>query len=174
MLKAWMLEHTQRLLHRAQHSALVSPQECICMRFPPVLRAALTRGPQLRYFRGLFTLLASEIPFQKNGSVSGCPQRGLCFSSACVLMRVCVHVTATRVPWYKWGESKGFLNTQLSHTHFLYMLICVYVLTYAYSLHVHARRLCIFVFVYIMWRFRQSPMTLYVKDPACLVKVSNL
>lgn len=31
-----------------------------------------------------------------------------------------------------------------------------------------------FWFMYAMWRFRQSPMALYVRDPARLVKVPNL
>lgn len=65
MLKAWMLEHTQRL-HRA---LTLSPCESsgmhlymLCLLL--VLRAALTCGPQLRCFRCLFTL-ASGIPFKE-------------------------------------------------------------------------------------------------------------
>lgn len=75
-----------------------------------VLWAALTHGAQLRCFRCLFTLLASEIPLKK-GSVSGCPQRGLCFSYVRVLMCVLMCITATCVLWCV--RRQGFLNIHL-------------------------------------------------------------
>lgn len=100
MLKAWMLEHTQCLLHC---SLTLSPCECsgmhLCiLSLLLVLWAALTHGAQLRCFRCLFTLLASEIPLKK-GSVSGCPQWGLCFSYVRVLMCVLMCITATCILW---------------------------------------------------------------------------
>lgn len=127
MLKAWMLEHTQCLLHGA---ATLSPCEfsgmylhMLCLLL--VLRAALTYGPQLRYFRRLFTLLASEIPPKKKGSVSGCPQWGLCFSWGCVWMCLCAHVAAARVP-RDLGQARGFLNAQSSPTCFCCVPVCVF------------------------------------------------
>lgn len=121
MLKAWMLEHTQCLLHGA---ATLSPCECsgmylymLCLLL--VLRAALTYGPQLRYFRRLFTLLASEIPLKEKGSVSGCPQWGLCFSWGCVYM--CLHVTFLDI-----SDSPGHFYVPRAHTRVfaVYLSVC--------------------------------------------------
>lgn len=121
MLKAWMLEHTQCLLHGA---ATLSPCESsgmyLCMLcLLLVLRAALTYGPQLRYFRRLFTLLASEIPLKEKGSVSGCPQWGLCFSWGCVWM--CLHVTFLDI-----SDSPGDFYMPRAHTRVsaVYLSVC--------------------------------------------------
>lgn len=164
-----MLEHTQCLLHWAltlgpcESSGMyvyMLSASCLLWEQPwPMDHSWDTLGAYLLCWPQKFHLkkwLSVRLPAM-GSLLSLCVYRSVC---------TCAH------HGYLQRQSKGFLNSQLSHTHFLTRLYVL--LDLVYSMHLHAYGPCIFVFVYVMWRFRQSPMTLYVRDSAWLVKVSNL